>query len=533
MPEAFSKQDIRWFSQWTLDKGLFSDVHRVDVPPDGFAEVNNFIYRDGFLRCRPGTSKILNPYPAGTEAVAHLGFFPRLTAGTSIHIMSTISGTAPYGLKVYAGYPWGAPYSLAAAVNSNRQMASTVFKDEFFLAPGDESLLLIDGVAAVGPLDPRQSNALLKVPGAPRYIASNDSRVFLANTLNAPAASATARVPYRLHWCDFLNVNVWNGGIDGGSSRYVDLAGEPDPITGLWSSGDVVVAFKRRAIYTGQFVGPPRIYDISRTSRGVGCISHQTIREWKNGILVWLGDDNIYMGAPGQKPEPVAGNIQARIDELAVLNRGNLRMSRAVIDRTHDLYHLFIAGSAQNKFDKILTLNLNTGAWWEGTFPNGTSIFCATESNIQDYDAVGSNDFWKSNLWLGTEDHRVLDFDWAWTNDDGTAITCTARTGIWNYAKMTNRETMEVQPQAVRVMGAETSGAVTLTVSPFDSYNRPAASSPASFTGVQTLDGSSKFYVEGRCQGESFDVQISGPATTSLTGLGVGYIPKGDLHRKK
>lgn len=535
MPGPYSLQDIRWYTQWTLNKGLFSNMHQVDIPMDGASAINNFIYRDGFLRSRPGTLKILTPYEHGSEGVGHIGLFPR-TDTDPLNVVCTLSGTVPYDLNIRVGYPWPAPvtYTLADAVPFTRQLSHAHFKDEYYIAPGEEDILVILSDGTVEPLGARQSNNILKPPGRPRYVTSNDGRLWLANTLNGPSYSGTpytTRVPYRVHCSDFLREDVWNGGIDGGSSRYWDLAGEPDPITGIWASGEAVIVFKRRAIYTGQFVGPPRIYDFARTSRGVGCISHQTIREWRNGILVWLGDDNVYMGSIGQKPQAVGGAISERLRSLALIGGfSNLRMARALIDPIKDFYHLFFAGSASNTFDKVLSLDLTTGAWFEGTLPSGMQIWAANSAVQGDYDDINTTDFWNNNLQLGCSDGRILKFDWDTATDDTVAMTLTYTTGIWSYAKMSNRETQEFQPQALRILGLDTASVITLNASPLQVYNRAAGTG---FSGNQTMTAPSSMYVEGRCQGESLQITITAPATARIAGLGVGYQPMGDIHRRR
>lgn len=531
MPSANSKQAMAWYTQWTLNKGLFSNIQEVDIPLDGASEIDNFIYRDGFLRCRPGTLEILDPKPS-SDPVGHIGLFPR-TATNPLNIACTLGGTAPYDLDIWVGYPWPgvATFSLANSVNFTRQLTHAQFKDEYYIAPGEDDILVIKTDGTVEPVGARQAVNALKPPGRPRYVTANDGRLWLANTLNGPSyvgTPYTTRIPYRIHCSDFLQSHVWNGGIDGGSSRYWDLAGEPDPITAIWASGDQIVAWKRRAIYTGAFVGPPLVYNFTRTARGVGCISMQTIREWRNGILVWLGDDNVYAGAIGQKPQAVGDAIAVRLKEIAQIGGyDNLRMARALIDPQYDLYHLFIAGTADGLVDKVFTLDLTSGAWFEGTFPEGMEIWAATSVVQGDYDNINTDDFWNNNFQLGCRDGRLLSYSWNFNSDDGEAIVCRYRTGIWNYAKMANRETMIVEPQAVRILGPDTGAVATLNVHPQQLYNRAAGNG---FSGNQEMNAPDKMYVSGRCEGESFSISIAADSSVEIAGLGVGYIPRGDIH---
>ena len=212
---------------WTLDKGLFSDRHPVDIPSQGASEIDNVIFEDGYLRSRAG---FLESFLTGdTDPAYHINQYTPLT-GTPELLRLTKSGGGDVDAFNYTG-AWNNLGTISGGNTSDVAADSVNFKGEWFVCTGDANLYVYDGSTLVD-VNSRQPDTTLQPPAQPRLIAANDARIFLADVVDP----VVGRVPYRISWCDTLNANIWNGGFGAGTSAFVDLAGETDPITALYAT---------------------------------------------------------------------------------------------------------------------------------------------------------------------------------------------------------------------------------------------------------------------------------------------------------
>lgn len=518
MPAPFSTSDLQRNAFWELDKGVFYDRNPRLIPPGGASFSSNLIASSGKLKPRPG---LVSAYATGqTDPVNHLSRYSALDGSYALMRSQLDTGTGDVKIYAHNGTLWVDKTSggaISASGSVDIYPTSVNFQGKWFYTPGDGELLQWDGgVGDVITVESTQSDPDKKPFEKPRLIAANDARLFMADCLEE---TGTDRVPYRIAWSDFLLPNTWRGIVGAGSSGYRDLGGESSPITALYAEGDTLLVFKRRAIYLGRLVGGAAVYDFRRIVRGPGCVTQGSLREWKNGILVWLGDDNIYMGRIGQPPQPVGDPIENWI--RANCDRTELEKSRAVVDFDEDLYHLFVP-DANGDVIKILTLHLKNGSWWTGEIAN-------TGIEVSDAHALDVG-VWQSEQLIASNNGEIYQISFSALDDAGTAFTTRWESGIIGGDILTQNRSEQVCIQTLRAFSE--SGSVSLSLEIGDGLDRFSAGGFAEQT--QTFDAvQSPLYVSGRATGEHFKIVLAHNADdmadpAHIYGVGLGWMPKGD-----
>lgn len=151
------------------------------------------------------------------------------------------------------------------------------------------------------------------------------------------------------------------------------LRSESGPITGLKSLRTYAVAFKSNAVYLGQFIGPPFVWDWQPVSHQVGTLNNDGIVDLGD-LLVFVGPDDFYQfdgtnvtsipngvkewffGTPGAAGTGIANpqyldSIQGRYDSTSSV-----------------VYWHFSSVNAQpaGALDTFLSWNRRTGRWGVG-----------------------------------------------------------------------------------------------------------------------------------------------------------------------
>lgn len=536
-PESPSSLNAQHFTSWTLSSGAFHDRHEVDIPPTGASYTNNVSFFNGYLQSRPGFRRIAieldsvpgyhidlyRPIFATNDRSGHIMLAKRRadgtvdvyklnveipcdpTSGNSEEFIGSItSGPIPYyyesdGTPVFnpvpgaeAGYEHGGAYNTVGA-------SSTSFKGNWYFAAGDDDIYRYNGTSFV-PLRTLQPNRDLQNPIGARIITANDARLFIANFIDPVTGQ---RVPYRLAWSATLEDNRWGGSFyQSGTSAYLDLPGENEGITAMYTSGDFIIVFKPRTIYVGQFVGAPQYYSFRRLVRGPGCVAQATLKEYRDGFLIWLGDDNIYLGYPGQKPKAMGPQISWRIREVANLCR--MDQARAIIDRDRDMYTLYIpirddlnphsANSTVQNY-KVFTLYIPSQGWFEGTIadPN-INIMSTIETRTN---------WWVTNRYAASYDGQVYEQLLDHAMDGETPFPCDYITGVYNGERMTSGGTQQIDVQQIRVHALD--GEVQLS----NIWGNNLERFTEKLYGTQSSDGTSNLYVPGRSStAENFKIRI-------------------------
>jgi hypothetical protein len=109
------------------------------------------------------------------------------------------------------------------------------------------------------------------------------------------------------HCCAANNDTLWTTSIatQATSGR---LVSSPGPITAGGRMGDMAIAYKKNAIYVGQYVGSPVVWDFAQVPGGsAGCVG---LRAWcdLDGMHFLVGDDNFWT-FDGGRPTPLADGV--------------------------------------------------------------------------------------------------------------------------------------------------------------------------------------------------------------------------------
>jgi len=522
--KPLTNSNLIYASLFDLSLGVFFDRHEVSIPLGGASATSNLIWLGGYVRARPGLDNIY-PQLDGNKIV-HLSQFVPLLGDVRLMRVSK-SGTDTMHVHYYTqGTGWVAVTGgagVSGVLSSTDPPRSVNFKGVWYLVPGNGPLYQYDGTTFV------TTSSVIGAPGTndekkpfdkPKYIAATEARLFIANTTDA--ISGGTRVPYRIQWCDFNLPLVWStGGTTGnGSSRYVDLPSGSEAITGIYAgSNATLLIFKAREVYIGVQAQSPLFFDFRVLQKGPGCVSSSTIKEWRDGKILHLGDDNIYLTVPGQIPQPVGDRILPRLSDLSSLIQ--LDLSRAWIDRDNDLYCLIIP-DVDGKVIKTFTLCLRNMSWWEGSYNLGTDF-------ITDGYEFRSG-VWQSKELLSTNQGLIYESTLGKTMDGSNNFSTSWTSGILQIRQISQNQADQASMQMIRGFAPLDDGgnSIQLSVDRGDGLDR--------FTntiyGTQYFDGLSPIKVDERpLDGEHFRVNYSSTTantTPRMTGLQIGFILHGN-----
>lgn len=530
MPKPFSESNLVRAPLLDIQAGLFADVHPMAIPLGGASVIRNLVYVDGYVKPRAGLGAVYSA--PDSNRVVHINRYVPLSgtvelfrvsrdSSGNMHVWTNRPSTGWVQLTVAGG--------IAGVLTPNGQTEyqpmSANFNGSIYLVPGNGNIYRYNGTTFVD-LNTLITDDLRKPFAKPRFIMSSDSRLFIADFIDNFDASAVGatRFPFGVAWCDSSDPLKWSTGssVGSGTATFQYIPQGSEPITAIYpASNQKLLIFKAREIYLGSFVGSPKVFKFELLVRGPGCISQATIKEWRNNTILWLGDDNVYLGLPGETPQPVGDRIRPIL--YAAGATFALSKSRAVLDRDNDLYHLIIpeaSGTYAGQTLHIFTLNLRNNSWWEGAYNLGSGV---SVEDALEY-RVGP---WQSRQLLALSNGAILDQSFGYASDNGNAYTTRWESGVVAYRALSNNKSEQGCAQMLRALAR--SGSVRFDLIWGDGMDR-FTTTP--FTpNTQTFDGSSALYVSGRATSEHFKVAFYHDTVASaapLMGLIFGYTPQGD-----
>lgn len=518
MPPASYDSKTKTLHIQDLGQGLHTDVNLFDIPSGGCSACANVVWTDGYLRARPGLASSYAPYPWGAEDLCHLALYTNFADNSTL---MAVTRPTPTTLKVYKYVTSWSVVATGLVGDVDIPPTSCNFKGYWYMTTGGEGMYRYDGTtwASVASL---QSVARFKIFDKPRIVVAGDSRLFVAGCYTSQDGTASGDlVPYRVAWSDFLLGEVWGGGTGGGSSGYVDLAQDSAPISGLYYSNSSLLAFKPNSIYIGYAAGPPKTFDFRQFVSGVGCISHQTIKRFREGQILWLGDDDIYLGGPGVTPTPLGSRVRPRIRSTVDLT--NIHQAVAVIDQQAYLYHLILPSAEDGLNNKLFTVNLRNGSWWEGALAYaGVDVRATLEFR---YSA------WSTSQLMGTSDGAIFEFSLSNTSDAGTDFTCSWRTGMAAVRKLSSNQVEQATIEHIRIQALQhLTSSVLLSALHGDGLDRMTTTN----FGLQVVDGVADLMVSNRpWSAEHFQLQLSATGTQMpyIAEVGVAFKLRSQTHR--
>lgn len=245
-----------------------------------------------------------------------------------------------------------------------------------------------------------------------KYLISHKDKLVMGNLQGFPS---------RISWSGGgVNIDKFNWRYGGG---YVDIDKDSgDHITGLIEYQDTIVAFKERSIWqiTLSVSGDLVIPTVKMIMRGVGCVSHRTIRYVENDVF-FLSRKGIY--TLGNEANYV-GNV-LRTNELSAKVRPVFAaLSTAQLEKACAVYHdskyrlAFPSGGAINNSKEIIYDRERLAWMGPNSYPAVPSI----------YEVYYDSDNKDNLLWGDNNDTFVTDFSTSYPNDKGVKIQTTLLT---------------------------------------------------------------------------------------------------------
>lgn len=300
------------------------------------------------------------------------------------------------------------------------------------------------------------------------------------------------------------------------------LVSSPGQITAGGRLGDYAVAYKNRAIYVGQFVGAPAVWDWQLVAGGeAGCVGQEAWCDIGGPHFV-VGQEEMYI-FDGQRPVPVGkGEVN---DWFFANSEPSIRYKiKCFFDRTTNLIHICYPSLGATVCDKVLSYHTVSKRWAKsdmqceallnyvtpGVTIDGMDTFAATiDASTVPFD---------SNFWIaGGRSFARFNSANTLRSMTGPSTTCSFTTGDAGDDNIQSLLTM------IRLR--------------FEPGSKPATASVETFTKQELGDaltvGSSASINDGK-----FDVLDSGrwhravftfTGDVRVSGIGATLIPEGDV----
>ena len=278
--------------------------------------------------------------------------------------------------------------------------------DERYLTSVDSSTLRYDYQGVPEPSNLVFPSAADTTSGpVARFVIAHKDKLVLGNIQGFPS---------RIAWSGGgVNVERFNWRFGGG---YIDIDKDAgDEVKGIIEFQDAIIVFKERSIWSvtlavsGDIVVPT----VKMIMRGVGCVSHRTIRYVENDVF-FLSRRGVY--TLGNEPNFLnvlrTNEVSARVRPLfETLTASQLEQACAVY--AMNKYRLAFPSTSANKNTKEIIYDRERLAWM------GPNTYPATPAVYEVY-FDGSN---RENLvWGDSDDNFVTEFSNAYSNDKGVKI---------------------------------------------------------------------------------------------------------------
>lgn len=207
-----------------------------------------------------------------------------------------------------------------------------------------------------------------------------NNQVFIANINgmgfgDAPERWACSALGNETDWTPSVSTQCASG----------QLLDSPGKITALRRLGDVIVAYKDRAIYIGQYVGAPLIWDFRKVVGEVGAPCQEAVISTGQAHY-FIGNDDIYV-FDGTRPQPL--NSPVRNWFFNNVDQRYMYRICGTYDRFNQrIYWWFPSNSSNGNLDKCLVFNIKTGKW--GRMDGDIEIAAEYVTSGITYDQLGS-----------------------------------------------------------------------------------------------------------------------------------------------
>jgi hypothetical protein len=142
------------------------------------------------------------------------------------------------------------------------------------------------------------------------------------------------------------------------------LAATPGAITGLHQLGNDIVAYKKKSMYLGRYVGPPAIWSWQLITEEIGAPSHEAVVS-ANDAHYFLGPQDFYV-YDGTRPVSIGDDLKEWFYENC--DQSNVGLVRGYHEFQNSRVWWFFPGvGGSGTLDSFLAYNYRTGKWGKGS----------------------------------------------------------------------------------------------------------------------------------------------------------------------
>jgi len=284
----------------------------------------------------PGSTPALAAACLGAVVVTKLDDTRRIIAGTGTKLYELLSGAWSDKTRGTGDYTGG----------SDTRWSFAQFGDSTLAADLTDTIQRSTG------------GAFSDISGAPKakIIFSVGLFVMALNTVDGTYGTC----PNRWWCCASGDETSWSPSVSTLATTGL-LVSAPGQITAGGKLGDYAIAYKEKAIYIGQFVGAPSVWDWQQVPGGdAGCIGQEA---WCDigGAHFIVGNDNFWL-FDGSRPVPL-GVGQVRQWFFNNSDASYRYKTKCVFDRQNNAVWVFYCSTGATTPDSVLVYHIQTKEW--------------------------------------------------------------------------------------------------------------------------------------------------------------------------
>jgi hypothetical protein len=167
-------------------------------------------------------------------------------------------------------------------------------------------------------------------------------------------------------WCSaYLDHTDWTPSISTQctTGRLVD---SPGKITAIKAMGSGFVAYKDKAMFLGQYAGPPAVWQWTQIPGEVGCANQEAIASISPSVHIFVGREDFYI-FDGTRPQSIGEGVREWFFNTA-LDKQYRSSIRVVHDRDRTLVKWFYpSATSAGVLDSMIAYNYKTNKWGKAT----------------------------------------------------------------------------------------------------------------------------------------------------------------------
>jgi hypothetical protein len=297
------------------------------------------------------------------------------------------------------------------------------------------------------------------------------------------------------------------------------LVSAPGRLTAGLRLGEYAIAYKEKAIFRGQFVGAPAVWDWQQIQAGeIGCVGQDAVCDL-GGVHFFVGQDDFWL-FDGGTPSPVGQSVKRWFASNSA--QSLLYKTQCVFDRQNNLVWVFYVSNNSTSLDSALVWNTKTKQWGKVTISIEAALnYISSGITIDGLDSVSAtidglsvysfdSPFWNT----GTRVMSVVNTSHQIQTLSGSTGNCSFTTwdaGDDNGYSMLSR---------IRVRFEQTPTTATV-----ETFTKPSVGESYSLRSTGTLNGS-KFDVLQSGRFHRAVITMSG--NVKVTGIDAKVMPEGD-----